>query len=102
MQGELNRLISLHSWRIDVYIRRKLYFGYQADPATRYDPAIRLRKGKLEMRRIDILAHFRAQLWEQLCDNIIRRQSIRILRREILFANNPACVYVEDSGISHP
>src|ERR1700758_4536728 len=82
LQGELNRLITLHSGRIDVYIRRKFNFGNQADPATWYDTVIRLCKSKLEMRRFDILGHFRAQLREEFCNDIIRRQSICVLRRE--------------------
>src|SRR6266478_5384514 len=49
LQGELNRLITLHAGRIDVYIGRKLDFGNQTDPATWYDTAIGLCKGKLEM-----------------------------------------------------
>src|SRR6202007_476649 len=62
LQGELNRLVTLHSGRIDVYIRRELDFGNQTDPAAWYDSAIRLCKGKLEMRRFDVLSHLRAQL----------------------------------------
>src|SRR5258708_7084837 len=89
LQSELNRLITLHPRRIDVHIRRKLDFDNQADPATWYDTAIGLCKSKLEMRRLNILGHLRAQLREEFCNDIVRRQSIRVLRCEILFANHP-------------
>src|ERR1700739_3769189 len=65
LQDELNRLIALHPGRIDVHIGRKLDFGNQADSATWYDTAIGLCKGKLEVRRRDILRHLRAQLREE-------------------------------------
>src|SRR5713226_6914868 len=73
LQGELNRLITLHFGRIDVHIRRELDFGNQTDPATWYDTAIGLCKGKLEMRCFDVLSHVRAQLREESCNDIIRR-----------------------------
>src|SRR5258708_23799380 len=65
LQPELNRLVTLHSGRIDVYIRRKFDFSNQTDPATWYDAAIGLRKRELEMRRFDVLGHLRAQLREE-------------------------------------
>src|SRR5258706_1631356 len=101
LQGELNRLIPLHFGRIHVYIRGKLDIGNQTDPATRYDAPIGLCKGKLEMRRFDVLSHLRAQLREEFRNDIIRRESVRVLRRGIRFANNPACVDIEESGIGH-
>src|SRR5260370_26719463 len=73
LQGELNRLITLHCGRIDVNIRRKLDFGNQTDPTTRYDAAIRLCKSELEMGRFDILGHLRAQLRKEFCNDIVRR-----------------------------
>src|SRR6266478_2236383 len=90
LQGELNRFITLHSRRIDMYTRGKFDFGNQTDPATWYDAAIGLCKGKLEMGRFDVLSHFRAQLREEFRNDIICRESVRVLRCEILFANNPA------------
>src|SRR6267142_348291 len=102
LQGEPNRFVTLHSRRIDVYIRRKHNFGNEADPAAGYDAAIGLCKRKLKMGRTNILAHFCAQLREQLCDHIISRQSIRVLGCEILFTNNPICVDEEESWVSHP
>ena len=101
LQSELNRLVTLHSGRIDVYVRRKFDFGNQTDPAARYDAAIRLCKSELKMRRLDILHYLGAQLRKKFCNNIIRRQSIRVLRREILFANHAAGVDVEESGVGH-
>jgi hypothetical protein len=53
------------------------------------------------MRRFDILGHLGAQLRKKFCNNIIRRQTIRVLRREILFANNAVGVDVEESGVGH-
>src|ERR1700739_2962008 len=73
LQGELNRLITLYSRRIDVYIRRKLDVSSETDPATWYDTAIGLCKGKLEMRRFDVLSHLRAQLREEFRNDIICR-----------------------------
>ena len=101
VQPELNRLVTLHSGRIDVYIRRKFDFSNQTDPATWYDAAIRLFKSELEMRRFDILGHLGAQLRKELCNDIIGRQAICVLWREILFANNATSVDVEESRIGH-
>src|SRR5258707_14985341 len=47
LQRELNRLVTLHSGRIDVDVRRKYDFGDQTDPAARYSAAIRLFKSEL-------------------------------------------------------
>ena len=53
------------------------------------------------MGRSDILRHLGAQLRKELCNDVIRRQAIRVFRREIRFANNATCVDVEESGIGH-
>ena len=84
-----------------MYTHGKFDFGNETDPATWYDTAIGLCKGKLEMRRFDVLSHLRAQLREEFRNDIICRESVRVLRREILFANNPARVDIEESGVGH-
>jgi len=40
-----------------VYTRGKFDFGNHTDPATWYDTALGLCKGKLETRRFDVLSH---------------------------------------------
>src|SRR5260370_18708927 len=62
LQGELNRLITLHFGRIDVHIRRELDFGNQTDPATGYDTAIGLCECEPDMGCFDVLSHIRARL----------------------------------------
>src|SRR5882724_9416580 len=101
LQGELNRLVTLHAGRIDVYVRRKFDFGNQTGPATWYDTVIGLCNSESEMRGFDLLGHLRTQLREEFCNDIICRQSICVLRCEILFANNPTGVDVEEPGVGH-
>src|SRR5229473_732058 len=102
MQCELNRLVALNSRGIDVDIWRKLDFSNQANPATGDHSAIGLCKGQPKMRRFDILAHFLGQFRENPSNDIVRRESVRVLGFEILFANNAARVDIEESGVRHP
>jgi hypothetical protein len=54
------------------------------------------------MRRFDILGQFLCQFREKLANDIVRRESVRVPRFEIFFANNATLVYVEKSGVRHP
>ena len=54
------------------------------------------------MRRLGGLAHFLRQFGEQLPDDVIRREAVRVFGFEILFANHSARVNVKKSGMRHP
>ena len=52
--------------------------------------------------RLDALANLLGQFGEELRDNVVRREAVRVLRFEILLANNAAVINVEKSGMRHP
>jgi len=51
---------------------------------------------------LEALAHLLGQFGEEPRDNVVRREAVRVLRFEILLANNAAVIDVEKSGMRHP
>src|SRR5260370_32638398 len=102
VQDKLNRLVPRHSWGIDVDTRWELDFSGQSDPAAGGHGAIGLCQGEPKMRRLDILAHFLGEFGEELSNDIVWREAVRVLDLEIRVANNAFRVDVEESGVRHP
>jgi len=102
VQDKLDRFVPRHSWRINVDTRWKLDFSRQGDPAAGGHGAIGLCQGESKMRRLDILAHFLGEFGEELSNDIVRREAVRVLDLEIRAANNAFRVDVEESGVRHP
>src|SRR4029077_17231233 len=97
VQDKLNRLVARHSGRIDVDTWWKLDLSGQGDAAPRDHGAIGLRQGEPKMRRSDILAHFFGQFREKLPNDVVRRESIRVLGLKILVTDDALRVDIEES-----
>jgi len=54
------------------------------------------------MRRLDILAYFLGQFWKKFPNDIVRCESVHVVRFEVFLANDPVLVDVEKSGAGHP
>ena len=65
------------------------------------DGAIRLREGEPQMRCLDIQAHLLGQFREKLSNDIVRGESVCVLRFEILLANHTATVNMEKPRARH-